>query len=52
MNLICKLFGLVPEAPKDGRPYVRCDRKWVAIADVSTDSETKQRIDDALKLNH
>lgn len=43
-------LGGVPEAPNDGRVYARCGDKWVAIAEVATDSETKQRIDDALKV--
>jgi hypothetical protein len=30
---LCRLFGLVEEAPNDGKPYVRCGKKWVAIGE-------------------
>ncbi len=48
---IFKLLGLVPEAPHDGRSYVRRDREWVAIADVASDSELNRCVADALKSN-
>lgn len=50
MKLICKLFGLVPEAPKDGHCYVRRNGEWVATAEVATDTETNRCIDDALNV--
>jgi hypothetical protein len=47
---IFKLLGLVPEAPHDGRSYVRRDREWVEAPTFATDSETSESIKEALNV--
>lgn len=50
MKRIYRWLGLVPEAPNDGRSYVRKNGEWVEAPTFATDSETNRSIDDALNV--
>lgn len=48
MNILQKWFGLVPEAPKDGKCYVRKDGQWVVMP-MATDKEVSECVNGVLK---
>lgn len=50
MKRIYRWLGLVPEAPKDGRSYVRKDGEWVEVDTFATDSEVSESLDKILKV--
>lgn len=50
MKRIYRWLGLVPEAPKDGRSYVRKNGEWVEAPTFATDSETSESIKEALNV--
>ncbi len=50
MNRIYRWLGLVPEAPKDGRSYVRKNGEWVEAPTFATDSEVSESLDKILNV--
>lgn len=50
MKRIYRWLGLVPEAPKDGRSYVRKNGEWVEATTFATDSEVSESTREALNV--
>lgn len=46
---ILKWLGGIPEAPKDGKAYVRQNGNWVEYIKFATDAEVKKCVEDILK---
>lgn len=48
MSILQKLLGLVPEAPKDGKAYVRRNGSWEEVP-IASIEEVNESLDKALK---